>query len=448
MVSSPSRKTAMPLQNLYRIIIILIVHVISCKPSDKDRFIEFKDPMSEPISGREETTLPISEDCVTKLNFGCPETAKPTAQLICQKFKATDIALGQFDPLSFTHLDLSSKNISHLCPLAACKHLKSLDLSHNNIYDLDPLKALSHLEALNVHDNQIYDMEAIGSLRHLRSLDLSKNKFGRLSELDQLTMLRVLDFSLNRVRDLSQLKHLIYLEKLYASNNQITSLSPLSNLRKLRDLRLHNASDVKNHPYKNSFKILSIDLRSLTRLEILNLSGIGTQVNDVQFLAGFKQLKKLFFANNHLASADLSPLGKLYNIEEMDLHGNHIADNFSSISFNELSKLKILKLSHNKIVEADQIRFAKNIQKIELNYNYIDDTLCFQTIRSLIHLDVSNNCTTSFSNLYANEFLGKNILRTRYDAFYCPKRSYEQKQYNCSPKDPSLVYDGDGRKIK
>jgi Leucine-rich repeat (LRR) protein len=86
---------------------------------------------------------------------------------------------GAFRVLSESdRLDLNSRGLSDLRPVAELTHLRILNLRGNAIQDVSPLAKLRGLRELDLRGNRISDASALLSLRELLQVDLRDNPLG------------------------------------------------------------------------------------------------------------------------------------------------------------------------------------------------------------------------------------------------------------------------------
>ncbi|MDE0365583.1 MAG: leucine-rich repeat domain-containing protein, partial [Gammaproteobacteria bacterium] len=203
-------------------------------------------------------------------------------------------------------LDLSSRGLVDLSPLAGLMDLEALDLGGNRVVDLWPLAATAGLEVLDLRDNVVGDLSPLASLPHLRVLDLSGNAVSDLSPLAGLTALRRLDLSGNRVADIRPLSELRGLEVLLLDGNEVSDLVPLWGLTELAHLGM-GSNRVAN-------AALLRELNSLRRLDLA-----GNRLRDVSVLGDLPKLVWLRVSGNPIA--DVSPPGRLTGVRWLMLDG-------------------------------------------------------------------------------------------------------------------------------
>ncbi len=94
--------------------------------------------------------------------------AKRTVEAILVKFKADNCSEAAQIASSTTRLNLISRQIYDVKPIASLPNLTRLVLHNNQISDLTPLASLINLERLYLADNKIYDITPIKSLKKLQ----------------------------------------------------------------------------------------------------------------------------------------------------------------------------------------------------------------------------------------------------------------------------------------
>ena len=214
----------------------------------------------------------------------------------------------------------------------------------DQIQDLTGLSEFKNLERLNLRMNAISDIHALSELSNLTFLELTFNKISDISALSGLTNLSELNLNSCEISDISALSNLTALTHLDLQSNKISDISVLSDLTELTylDLGLNEISDIS---------VLS-KLNKLTKLELG-----GNNLSDLSPLSGLTNLTFLGLVGNELS--DLSVLSGLTNLEVLNLRHNEIGDLDDLRPLKPLTKLKILGLGQNYILEqvsCDEIR--------------------------------------------------------------------------------------------
>jgi internalin A len=175
-----------------------------------------------------------------------PDAVKLTVSAIKQALNASDCNAADQALASAGEINLSTKQISDLSPLAFGGKLLRIYLDGNRISDLKPLSSLNSdlkplsslkgLKALYLNDNRISDLSPLTALTALEALHLDGNSVSDISALTALTHLKALTFASNQVTDTAPLAGLSSLAWLSFDNNSITTVTPLSRLSALVDL--------------------------------------------------------------------------------------------------------------------------------------------------------------------------------------------------------------------
>ena len=123
----------------------------------------------------------------------------------------------------------------------------------------------------------------------------------------------------------------------------------------------------------------------LNSIKELDLSEKGlTNISDID---SFKELTKLNLSGN-VTISDISALGNLTNLEQLDLGGNNISD--ISVLGN-LTNLEQLDLGRNYIDYIGALGGLTNLQTLDLSVNFISDIGALGNLTNLQTLDLSDN---------------------------------------------------------
>ncbi|ORY99592.1 hypothetical protein BCR41DRAFT_215908 [Lobosporangium transversale] len=217
--------------------------------------------------------------------------------------------------------------LTGLHPWDEWDQVKSLDLTKREVESTITLNHLvPNLEVLILNDNQVLHLTGIP--KTVKTLQVRSNLLDNLTNFGHLSNLQYLDISRNAIEDLTGLSGLIHLRELIAEGNSIRNLSALQQMDGLIRLDVsHNC-------------LTSLDFRwsKLQRLEYLNASH-----NRIEQLENLESLAGLIHANlAHNSIEDISLL-------------------------QPLRRLRILRLSENKLVRFDAMPFPG------LRTLYLDD---------------------------------------------------------------------------
>ncbi|MEJ8751476.1 cell wall-binding repeat-containing protein [Lagierella sp. ICN-221743] len=291
--------------------------------------------------------------------------------------------------VNMTSLDLTGNEVIDLTPLKKCKNLETLELddqylaeSGQYLTDISPLKDLTKLKKLVLKNNKIEDLSAIGSLTELEELNLYGNRgiksiagFENLKKLKKLLLNRT-----GGITDISPLKECKDLEELSIQSNKISSIEALKDHEKLTLLDISGNKQITDlSPLEKSTK--------LTRL-LAN----GNKIESLDSLKNLTELKEIHVSENKIK--DLSPLGKLVNLEDLDISNNPDIEslevlkkltNISELKINnakkvkdfspisKLTKLEDLTIIRSGLTDISFLRGLNEITEMNLQMNQIYD---------------------------------------------------------------------------
>ncbi|KAF9560770.1 hypothetical protein EC968_006056 [Mortierella alpina] len=245
--------------------------------------------------------------------------------------------------------------LTGLHPFDGWDHIKTLDLTKKDVESTISLDELArNIEVLVLDENQISYLTGVP--KSVKTLRVRFNKLSDLTNFSHLVNLQYLDISHNGIEDLTGLSSLVHLRELIAQSNNIKSVSALQQMDGL--IRL----DVSH----NCLTGLDFRRSQLQRLEFLDAS-----YNKIEQLENLESLEGLIHAN---------------------LAHNRIED----ISLVQpLRRLRILRLSENKLVTFDAVHFPR------LRTLYLDDN----------RLQALENCQTltRLENFSARDQEGEGI---------------------------------------
>jgi hypothetical protein len=129
-------------------------------------------------------------------------------------------------------LDIRSKNITDLTPLAGLTNLVELQIGLNQITDLTPLVGLTKLEHVAIGGNQITDLTPLAGWTEMHTLGLDRNQITDLKPLAGLKELKTLGLGVNQITDLTPLAGLTKLESLRLQYNPNLTKVEIDKLQK------------------------------------------------------------------------------------------------------------------------------------------------------------------------------------------------------------------------
>ncbi|MER8799657.1 leucine-rich repeat domain-containing protein [Mesorhizobium sp. M0998] len=218
--------------------------------------------------------------------------------------------------LATTALDLSSKIVSDLRPLATLPQLTSLNLSNNAITDVSPLAGLTNLGTLNLSKNSIANVRPLAALSGLISLDLSDNPVQASDFLSACMMRNQTDFLTP------------------AQTAEVNALLSISGKtvcgRAYDDLSSRQFADAKNRGL-TSVSLFPV-MGNLTSIDLSD-----NQLSDVSALSAVPGLTKLWIRNNQIPS--IQGILQLRRLEQLNIDGNPLSNLIGIGMLNKLTKL-------------------------------------------------------------------------------------------------------------
>lgn len=228
--------------------------------------------------------------------------------------------------------------------------------------------------------------------------------FDNLKELDLIQM---------PVKDLVHISTLKTLEivKLSGVQSELNNLYVFSSLPNLKNLELKNI-EVKSLCY----------LSNNSKLKKLKLEGT---FNDIIELEKLKELESIYLNSNEITDTNL--LTNFTGLKELSLNSKKIKDlsfiknlkELTHLHLNDivisdlkfllgLTKLRYLHLRNNKIKNVEIINTLEKIEELDLSYNKIEKCI-LSNLKKLRILNLQNNSIRSIENIYLKEIIVLNI---------------------------------------
>ena len=234
---------------------------------------------------------------------------------------------------NLTRLTLSDCSLSTIEKLSSLRNLVYLDLSGNTIRDIDALSFMSELHELDLSSNAVTSLNAISGLQKLARLDLYGNSVSSLIPISSCTGLVWLDVSANRLDSLSGVESMKQLSCLYAASNALTDISLVTANTILMELDIsdNNLTDISALSQLMQLQGLNFSHNQVTALpefskdcSLIVIDGSYNQLGTLVPLGGLTMLNKVILDYNNIYWVD--PLAKCYNLVQLDIFGNPIAD--------------------------------------------------------------------------------------------------------------------------
>ena len=266
-----------------------------------------------------------------------------------------------------------------------------------NIKDEILKKAIiNQLKHQNIYkDGQKITEKKMSQLKGLDcNLNFTQSRSGGIKSLEGLEYavnMTILDLTGNEVIDLTPLKKCKNLETLeldaqysMKSGQYLTDISPLKDLTKLKKLVLKN----------NKIEDLSA-IGSLTELEELDLYG-NRGIKSINGFENLKKLKKLLL-NRTGEITDISPLKECKDLEELSIQNNKVS---SIEALKDHEKLTLLDISGNKqITDLSPLEKSTKLTRLLANGNKIENLDSLKNLTELKEIHVSENKIKDLSPL-------------------------------------------------
>lgn len=160
-----------------------------------------------------------------------------------------------------------------------------------------------------------------------------------------------------------------------------------------------------NHPedfegWKQPYWIESLEglqyAKSAKMIDICYTSNIeGKKIDSVEPLAPLTQLQTLYLKQDGIT--DISPLGSLVNLEQLDVSGNYEIADITAVK--DMSKLQTLDFSINSVADLTPAAGLGSLQRLNGSDNQIASLPDMSAMTSLTALDLSKNQLTDVSAL-------------------------------------------------
>jgi len=252
--------------------------------------------------------------------------------------------------------------------LKGLEHLRVLDLGSSPIWEARFLEALPHLESVSRVVLTVDNMKALSGLGHLKSLHISSyhmsDGFAAASCLGDLSSLEELSFS-GSDAEVACLESLGNLRRLFLWGEHLTdrSLQSVSRLQELESLSvdgsmtragLNQLNKLTNLwslsvsvPSRNTVASdeLTLNLKNLTNLRSLRLTGLPLQDDDLAFLPRLPHLQQLSAHSKSLSGETLKHLRDLSELNTLRFTGISDVGAEDLAHLSGLTKLGQLNLS-------------------------------------------------------------------------------------------------------
>jgi len=408
--------------------------------------------------------LYLSENNLKKIQRGYFSGLSNLQILEIVKNQIEEIEINSFGILSkLKKLNLDSNRIKLIQNefLFGCTELEFLYLYQNNIKNINtiPFNTLDSLKRLFIFSNRI-TLIKFGNFVHLQNLvelKLDKNEIGSFetSTFVGLKRLNLLDLSSNKIKQLENgvfngLKNLKKLD-LHLNDINLIGTGAFVDLEELEYLNLESNKIVSLKDVQFNSKIIELNMRynMISNLSEINSASVATlhisqnrlqEINTISLMpnveyldlsqnrlikieeSSFFPLKKLKYLNLSGNKLDFYDSEKNYSyfksqslLESLDLSFNEIKHLDSNVTFQQMSSLKALNVSNNKLKYISEYLFGhlKNLIDLNLALNNLSqlDPNCFFGLKSLRNLRLSFNRINSLEFLRTNKESTANLER-------------------------------------
>lgn len=192
----------------------------------------------------------------------------------------------------------------------------------------------------------------------------------------------------------------------------------------------------------NVLHSLPIGLRRLMRLHTLNLSNNKLSMKDIQLVTEIPSLRDLRLANNQLEGEFTPDIGRLTDLEVLDLRENSLTTLPETLA--ELHTLKVLNIGQNQLVSLPFESLSKlPLKEINAPKNRLEGTLIpgsLTSFGSLRSLDVASNALKKLSENEYLEFPNLQTLSINSNRIQClPDMTSWKALLTLSAEDNSLA---------
>ena len=208
--------------------------------------------------------------------------------------------------------------------------------------------------------------------------------------VDAEDLANIVELTLDNVGDLSDLASMTGLKHLNISYFTGEDLTPLAGLTRMKTLSL----------ICSDWPTDLTPLAGLTNLEELSLNiNTSTTMPDLMPLVGMTRLRRLDLShpnsdvNGHGQIANLTPLGRLGALEELDLHGNNMPDLSGLAGLTGLRSLNICNCciedlsALSTLTGLEELNMGDWVDEIEV-YGPVDDLSCLTGLTHLKKLEL------------------------------------------------------------
>ena len=321
-----------------------------------------------------------------------------------QRLELSNITLHNFDLVnhkdSLVELVITNCSLKDVNFVTKMEKLKILDLSHNYLTTVAGLKKFMNLKILILTDNQITSAE-ISYMKNLNVIRIDSNALTKFTvSIIELKELYLVD---NKLKELNLCTESCALQVLNASRNSLKI--------------------VKKNMFEKTLKIRIIDLSSNTinsiKASFSNLEylvELHLQDNKIKF-TNFKFHKLFILRVLNLRKNEINDLNNNLNyfleLAQFDFSNNNI----NSYSLGDISKLKVLNASQNKLpsLQAFHLGSCKIVHIAIFSRNLISSLAngTFAKCTMLRILELNSNLLTNFPRSAFSDRISITFMQVR-----------------------------------
>jgi len=225
---------------------------------------------------------------------------------------------------------------------------------------------------------------------------------GELTPAD-LQKVTILSLRSNQLTDVKGLENLAKLEVLFLAHNQLTDVKNLEQLKKLVGVDLTDNPDLTKAQIAELQKALphcditsnpSLGKEESTKLIEADIRDAIEKPTGELTKADLEKVTEMFLSDYELT--DVTCLGKLAQLSNLDLHNNRLSD-LKGIEM--LTQLKDLNLRNNQLPDLKGIEMLTQLKYLDLFNNRLTDVKSLQNLTQLTSLNLGNNQLTDVTGL-------------------------------------------------
>ncbi|XP_042230061.1 toll-like receptor Tollo [Homarus americanus] len=309
-----------------------------------------------------------------------------------------------FENVALERIYLNNNSLSALNSgvLQGLQGLQVVDLSHNKL-NLDTshedlFKGLRRLVILDLSHNALSTITQLllRDLTSLQRLDLSHNSIESLEDdsFTSLSNLYALDLSHNLILSLKEggLRGLVGMSLLHLTNNSLIEIHPHA---------LHHSSNLKEvFLGNNHLQAIPTALENLSFLKALDVSRNDIVSIQPFLFGGLGNLETLNVSYNKMNGISQGSFAGLVSLETLDMRDNQLRA-VSEGSFDGVPSVRHLTLARNELTDINGV-FAglEHLESLDLSYNNIRMFDYAFIPRQLIKLDLKNNKIEQLGNFF------------------------------------------------